>query len=148
MLSQKGFAQVLFMLILLVGIATTVYLTQFTQVFKPRAANDESIASLTEQLISQNSQIKKDSAQSGTAQSLTGDMASTAFRRKQKLLELTRTNPKEFLKQATLASKAGDFPSNVQDSLEKIVEEQGKVINLHFDDFENKKSHEQYYIQT
>ncbi len=40
-MNQKGFFQIFFILIVIAGIGITVYLTQFTQVFKPKAAEPQ-----------------------------------------------------------------------------------------------------------
>src|SRR3989344_5891246 len=39
-MKEKGFAQLLLILVLLLGIAVAVYLTQFTQVFKPQTSEN------------------------------------------------------------------------------------------------------------
>jgi len=48
--SQKGFTQLLLILILLTGIIVAVYLTQFTQIFKPRA-NEGQLQGMPEHII-------------------------------------------------------------------------------------------------
>lgn len=147
--NQKGAVHLLLIFVLLAGIAVAVYLTQFTQVFKPFASNDDSISLLTQQLVSENNQLKQLTAQSGTSRdSAEGNMASLSFRRKQKLLELVKTDPKEFLKQASLAGAAGDFPQSVRENMEKFTEKSGEFIYLHGDNFKDKTATHNYYLET
>ncbi len=39
MVNQKGFAHILLLLLLLIGLGVAVYLTQFTQIFKSKASS-------------------------------------------------------------------------------------------------------------
>lgn len=59
-MNQKGLAHLLLLIILLAGIAIAVYLTQFTQVFKPKASEEETLYPIEE------TTIDSQSTQSGT----------------------------------------------------------------------------------
>lgn len=50
MKNQSGIAQVYFLFIILAGIAISVFLVQYTQVFKPKAYSDEDLAAYCEEI--------------------------------------------------------------------------------------------------
>ncbi len=51
---QSGIAQVYFLLIILAGIAISVFLVQYTQVFKPKAYSDDELAAYCQEITQNN----------------------------------------------------------------------------------------------
>lgn len=125
---QKGFASLLIILILLVGILGGLYLIQHPQIFKPKAyeANISQVTSLTNQLVASNSK----------------EIASERY---QALLDLARKDPQSFFKLATLADKADTFPLELRRFIEEKVNITGELALTHLDNFESHQKSQQIF---
>ena len=74
------------------------------------------------------------------------NMISKAKERQSLLKELAYTNPEKVLEYAVTEEERKQYPSAVQNELEKNVNKEGILETLHFDDFENKTSIYEYFI--
>src|SRR3989344_1920245 len=99
---------------------------------------------LTDQLNSLNNNFRTASAQ--TKISLNNNLLQVAKQRKQLMLELIETNPGAVLKNALKQEIIDSMPDEVQENLEKRVSKEGELEVLIYDDFENNKSWEDYYL--
>lgn len=144
-MKQRGFAHLLLLLILIVGLAGGVYLVQqktnlFSKAFNP----DESIEKLTAQLIDFKDQSKGRGAQSLESQQ---KMIEVAIKRQSKLAAELETNPNSFFEKATLYSSVKDFPSVVQPFIEQEKDLEGTLEIDHLDGFKETAAKNEYYLK-
>ena len=149
--NQRGFIHTLSIVILLLGLAASVYLVQqkLPQIFKPKAApsSEDTINTLTQELISENQKSKSLQIQNiEAAQNSLAQMLVKAKNREDLLSELLKKDADSFLKHAVLASISQDFPKEVQQYLEKEESFAGELQSIHYDNFKDKKSTFNYYL--
>lgn len=101
----------------------------------PSAPTDE-ITLLTNNLI----QAKKDNN--------VDKMLKIAQQRQEKLISKLKDDPQSFLSYATLGSQKQSFPNEVKPYLEEEAQLEGKLIVVILDDFENKRSLTQYFLEV
>ena len=99
---------------------------------------------LTDQLNNLNTNLRVTSAQ--TRISLNNNLVQVAKQRKELMLDLIEKDPELVLKNALKQEVIDSMPDNVKENLEKRVSKQGDLEVLIEDDFENKKSREEYYL--
>ncbi len=150
--NQKGIIHIFLLLFLIVSIGVGVYLVnQKTNLF-PKAAQETNVAvitDLTNQLLQATGGGKTDISLSTQPSSTEmTNLANIATRRKAELLKLLDQDPLEFSKQAKLYDKRHLFPKELANDLEQLVMDKGKFLILHFDDFKNKKSTQEYYFES
>lgn len=139
----------LFIIILiLISLPIGIFLVQNTQIFKSRAlqTQTEDINSLTKSLIETGDLYNISSAQN--KQELSLKMISLAADRKQKLLDLLKENPVDFLTYASLEQKKDFFPENVASLLETEVLTEGVLTVTHLDNFDDDTSKVLYELKT
>lgn len=156
--NQRGFVHALMLLILLIGIGVGVYLSLHPQIFKPKASEEnkkleQEIEILTNQL-SQFADINSSAVkspqrkESAKPSKVTDDkILKAASKRRSLLVKELEENPEVFLKQAKLISRARDFSEDMQDQLEEHLELTGNLVVIHIDDFKNKKSKFEYFLE-
>lgn len=142
-MSQKGFAHLLLILVLLAGIVVGVYLITSGNPLKlfSKAFGEPSVDQLTNQLVTLNS--GRGAQDTGRV----GQMISVAQRRQALLLEEIEKDPQAFLTQARLTSQRGNFPPEVQQFIEEEKEVIGSMMVVHEDNFEAKKGRYIYSVQ-
>lgn len=149
-INQKGIVHILVVIILLVGLLATIYLSQKTQIFKPRAyeANQANqVITLTNQLLQAKERYDNVSSADGREPN-PDEMIRIAKERKSKLLEEARENPQAFLEHATLADERNNYPQTVQEQIEQRIDKQGKFIVIHVDNFQDNGSSYLYKLKT
>lgn len=93
------------------------------------------------------SSVVRTETTSKEAQDQLNTMKGISIRRKELLLQKIKDNPQEFLDKATLADKVDTFPESVRPYIEEKIQAQGKLTVVHIDDFENKKSRYEYFLE-
>ncbi len=141
---SKGFAHLLLLLVLLVGLAGGVYLVQQkTNLFSRAFQSGESVDELTLELTTLNNQIGRSAQGDKTAQ-----MLALAQKRQEILLKEAKENPEAFLAHARLAETNANFPSEVQSLIEKKVRFDGEWRTRHSDNFDTKTSKSDFSLTT
>lgn len=102
------------------------------------------IKKLTDQLNDLNSNFKIASSQ--TKGSIRNSLIESSRQRKQLMLGLIEENPELVLKNALKQDVIDSMPDEVRENLEKRVIKEGDLEVISYDDFENKKSWEKYYL--
>ncbi len=129
--------------LILAAIPVTIFLTHQEQDIRNFAAPKESARSLSNDLIREG-KIKANKDKKGNtniqASSNISDSISKAKKRKDIMLKLAKENPSEFLLNALPSKATKDFTPLVKDQVEKEVQVQGKFVEVHMDDFKNKKN--------
>ena len=145
-MSQKGFAHILLILLLLGGIVGGVYLVQQkTNLFSKASNTQESVNDLTQKLEELNTQ----GGRSTQDTSRIAQMLVVAQNRQDKLLDEIQKDPQVFLKNASLANQRDGFPTVIQDFLESEVTIKGELTVVHADNFtDNKLSLLTYYLKS
>ncbi len=135
--SEKGFAHILGLLVIVGGLILAVYLIgQKTNLFSKASLGTDSVESLTAELEDLNNQQSIRSAQGTDGR--TAQMLAVATDRKNKLTEIIDEDPASFLRQATLADKRNEFPDQIKELLEEKKNLQGDLYTSHFDNLEGK----------
>lgn len=140
---QKGIAQILLLIIPIIGVLTGLYLVQQRQIFKPKASE---IISETDEIKKLTSEIEKEAlelslkSKSFEPQETEQDtsLEFKAVKRQQLLTELIEKDPDLFLSQATLTNIRDSFPETIQPYIEESLTTEGTVQIVHGDDFDNK----------
>lgn len=93
--------------------------------------------------------LNLEASQSGqvSAQQLQ-QMTKIASDRKEKLLEQIENNPQGFLDTANLADQRQNFPQEVQNLIEQRVNVTGSFTDVHFDNFQDKKTQNEYFVKS
>ncbi len=75
-------------------------------------------------------------------------LVSLAREREASMIALMEKNPALFLAQAMSREEASRLPNQVQQHVERDVTLTGKVETIHYDDFKNRTSREEYFLRT
>ena len=134
--SQSGFAHLLLIGILLIGLGIGVYLIQQKTNIFSHASNPD-IDQLTTQLES----LVSGSDRSAQSEGAVGSMLAIASERRDKLLDELNKDPQSFLKDARLADKYNQFPDAVKPYIEQNQQIQGTLSFIHVDKFNDRQSY-------
>jgi hypothetical protein len=144
---QKGFAHLILLILLVVGMAIGVYLVSQSQIFRSRASEADLEQKTIDQLTADMVDTNRGGRQASDTSSVDDKLAHlrvVASVRKKKLIEEATANPQKFLEDANLAEKRDSFPEDIRADLEQRRDLQGSLVLLHSDDFDNKTSHNEY----
>lgn len=140
----------LLVIILLIALPAGIYLTDKTQIFNPKATETKPtqvIEKLTSDLINANKDYGRPGVASVDKEKQLVEMTSIASQRKEKLLQEIESDPASFLRHAVLTETKSQFPAQIQSLIENKLETQGKLLVLHFDDFNKKESKTAYKLE-
>lgn len=141
-LNQQGSIHLIFLLLLLAGVAIGVYQLQHFQIFKPRAYSaldtlSNNFIETTNKYFSSSEELKKQQLP---------QLIFLAKQRKAELIKELVKDPGSFFANATLASKWETYPKEVQPFIERNVEVEGQILAGHGDNFKQKTSTPIYSI--
>jgi len=93
--------------------------------------------------------VKKEYQEAKTAEERTETLAAlvlVAESRKESMKALMEKDPQEFLLKVITQNERAQLPPEVQKNIEKETSLSGDIQTIHYDDFANKKSREEYFI--
>lgn len=140
-------------LIIMIALPGGVYLSQNTQIFRPRASGLD-LASPEAQNIDILTQQLEQARPFGGIGILSNDDANETQRllqvaKKRKAILLNEIDdPDSFLKKATLASKRDQFPEEVKNEIEYPVQGSGTITWHHADYFSEEVSNDYYTFES
>ncbi|EKD85748.1 MAG: Gametolysin peptidase M11 family [uncultured bacterium] len=154
-LKKVKFNKKLLILIILVviGIPTTVILSQQKQVVEKQASivNPSTVSELSSLVMTKGKlDLRVDKAGKSTTSEgrQVGVAVTKAKERKEKMLKLAEENPEEFLLNALPSQVTKNLSLQVRDQVEKEVDIKGKLVVIHYDDIKNKKDKFEYRVQV
>lgn len=135
----------LIIVILLVILASLKSDHKNLQQLQPKnTVNPQATRILTKNLLQAKEQYDK--AEGVAREQKKQDLIKVAVERKEKLLQEAETNPQAFLTDANLVYKRDQFPEEVKPHIEQELKATGSLITLHSDNFDEKKSKFEYFL--